>query len=149
MEMEDISEGYITPCFVEGLEAYDGETDLEYEKNIISNEFAVKFCLEYEEDDAEPWVIFGRLFLRQTKGIVDFGNGILTIYPDRITSNDDSDDELDALLASINVSDLPPLYITDIPPFVYSMGKSTRNKKQPSKNYKMSYNGEGPSLTIN
>ncbi|GKD79395.1 hypothetical protein Tco_1342016, partial [Tanacetum coccineum] len=51
------------------------------------------------------------------------------------------DDELDAILASIDFSDLPPLDITDIPPFVCNMGKRTRNKKQPSKNYKMSYNG--------
>ncbi|GKC94012.1 hypothetical protein Tco_1159454, partial [Tanacetum coccineum] len=88
METEEVSERYITPCFVEGLDAYDGETNLEYEKNMISNEFAVKICLEYdfiinpEEDDVEPGVIFGRSFLRLTKGIVDFGNGILTIYPE-------------------------------------------------------------------
>ncbi|GKA11368.1 hypothetical protein Tco_0690801 [Tanacetum coccineum] len=155
METEEVSERYITPCFVEGLDAYDGETDLEYEKNMISNKFVVKLCLEYEfiinleEDDVEPGVIFRRLFLRLTKGIVDFGNGILTIYPDLITFNDDSDDELDALLASIDVSDLPPLDISDIPSFVCKMGKITRNKNQPPKNYKMSYNGERPSLTIN
>ncbi|GJZ83086.1 hypothetical protein Tco_0648259 [Tanacetum coccineum] len=155
METEEVSERYITPCFVEGLDAYDGETNLEYEKNMISNEFAVKLCLEYEfiinpeEDDVEPRVIFGRSFIRLTKGIVDLGNVILTIYPDLITFNDDSDDELDALLASVDVSDLPPLDITDIPPFFCNMGKSARSIKQPSKNYKMSYNGEGPSLTIN
>ncbi|GKE75840.1 hypothetical protein Tco_1537881 [Tanacetum coccineum] len=130
METEEVCERYITPCFVEGLDSYDGETDLEYEKNMIFNEFAVKICLEYE-------------------GIVNFGNGILTINPDLITFNDDSDDELDALLASIDVSDTPPLDITDIPPFICNTGKSSRNKKQPLKNYKMSYNGEGPSLTIN
>ncbi|GJT14724.1 hypothetical protein Tco_0873430 [Tanacetum coccineum] len=59
-----------------------------------------------------------------------------------------NDDELDELLASIDVSDLPPSDITDIPPFMCSMGKSARNKKQPSKNYKISYNGERPSLTV-
>ncbi|GJY60118.1 hypothetical protein Tco_0460010 [Tanacetum coccineum] len=155
LETEEVCEQYITPCFVEGLDAYDGETDLEYEKNMILNEFAVKLCLEYEfiinpeEDDVEPWVIFGCPFLRPTKGIINFENGILTIYPDLITFNDDSNDELDALLASIDVSDTPPLDITDIPPFVCNTEKSSRNKKQPLKNYKMSYNGEGPSLTIN
>nr|GFB46708.1 hypothetical protein [Tanacetum cinerariifolium] len=97
---------------------------MEYEKNIIYNEFAVKLCLEYE-------------------GIADFKNGILTIYLDLITFNDDSDDDLDVILASIDVSDLPPLEITDdILLFVCSMGKSARNKKQPSKNYNMSYNGK-------
>ncbi|GJV27261.1 hypothetical protein Tco_1383709 [Tanacetum coccineum] len=116
--------------------------NLEYEKNEISNEFAVKLCLEYEvkngekvmkrellaalrgelyfvkfiinleQDDVEPEVVFGRSFLRITKGIVDFGNRILTIYADLITFNDDSDDELDELLASTYVSDLPPLDIS-------------------------------------
>ncbi|GKA88704.1 hypothetical protein Tco_0810468 [Tanacetum coccineum] len=62
METEEVCEHYITPCFVEGLDAYDGVTDLEI-----------------------------------TKAIVDFGSGILTIYPDLIIFNDDSDDELDAL----------------------------------------------------
>nr|GEV99126.1 hypothetical protein [Tanacetum cinerariifolium]GEW02495.1 hypothetical protein [Tanacetum cinerariifolium] len=144
---------------------------MEYKKNMISNEFVVKLCLEYkvknsekvvkrellvalkgeiyfakliinlEEDDIESWVIFGCSILRITKGIVDFGSGILTIYPDLITYNDDSNDVLDALLASIDVDDLPPLDIADIIPFVCNMGKSARNKKQPLKTYKISYNG--------
>ncbi|GJY53689.1 reverse transcriptase domain-containing protein [Tanacetum coccineum] len=130
METEEVSERYITPCFVEGLDAYDGETNLEYEKNMISNEFAVKLCFENE-------------------GIIDFRNGILAIYPDLITLNDDSNNEFDDLLASIDVTDLPPLDITDMPPFICNMGKSARNKKQPLKNYKMIYNAEGQSLAIN
>ncbi|GKD33680.1 transposase, Ptta/En/Spm, transposase, Tnp1/En/Spm-like protein [Tanacetum coccineum] len=48
IETEEVCEWYITPCFVEGLDAYDGITDLEYEKNLISNEFAVKLRLPYE-----------------------------------------------------------------------------------------------------
>nr|GEV78763.1 hypothetical protein [Tanacetum cinerariifolium] len=129
METEEVCERYITPCFVEGLDAYDGITDLEYEKNMISNEFAVKLRLPYElKKNGERVVLL-------TKGIVDFGSGILTIYPD--------------LTTFIDLDDLPPLDITDIPPFVCNMGKSSRNKKQPSKTYKMSYNGEGPSFTIN
>ncbi|GJR25036.1 DNA-directed DNA polymerase [Tanacetum coccineum] len=101
--------------------------------------YFVKFNINPEEDDVEPEVVFGRSFLRLTKGIVDFGNGIITIYPNIITFNDDNDDELDNLLANIDVIDLPPLDITDIPPFMCSIGKSGRNKKQPLKNYKMSY----------
>nr|GEX45662.1 hypothetical protein [Tanacetum cinerariifolium] len=163
MEIEEVSERYISPCFVDGLHAYDGEINLKYEKNMISNEFTVKLCLEYEEkngekvvkkellvalrgelyffkfiinpgeDDMKPGVVFGRSFLRLTKRIFDFRNIILTIYPDLITFNDDSDDDLDALLASIDVSDLPLLDITNIPPFMCSMGKSIGNKKQPSR----------------
>ncbi|GKD49144.1 hypothetical protein Tco_1278120 [Tanacetum coccineum] len=109
METEEVSERYITPCFVSGLHAYDGKTNLKYEKNMISNEFAVKLCLDYkekdgekvvkkelfvfkgelyffkfiinlEEDDVDLGVVFGRSFLTLASGIVDFGNGILTVY---------------------------------------------------------------------
>ncbi|GKE38236.1 hypothetical protein Tco_1461641 [Tanacetum coccineum] len=107
MDTEEVSERYITLCFVDGLNSYDGEVNLEYEKNMISNEFAVKLCLEYEvkngekvmkrellvalrgelyfvkfiinpeQDDVKLKVVFGRSFLKITKGIVDFRNGIL------------------------------------------------------------------------
>ncbi|GJZ01879.1 hypothetical protein Tco_0519840 [Tanacetum coccineum] len=122
METEEVSERYITPYFVSGLHAYDGEINLECEKNMISNEFAIKLLLDYEEkdrekvvkkellvalkgeiyfvkfiinpeqDDVEPGVVLGRSFLRLAKGIFDFGNGIITIYPDLESFNDDSDD---------------------------------------------------------
>ncbi|GJZ79119.1 hypothetical protein Tco_0643956 [Tanacetum coccineum] len=36
------------PCFINGLEAYDGEINLGVEENMISNEYAVKLCLEHE-----------------------------------------------------------------------------------------------------
>ncbi|GJZ35079.1 hypothetical protein Tco_0580896 [Tanacetum coccineum] len=95
-----------------GLHAYDGEINLKYEKNLISNEFAVMLCLEYEEkngeklvkkvllvslkgesyfvkfivnpkeDDVEPSVILGRSFMRLAKGIANFRNGIITIHPE-------------------------------------------------------------------
>ncbi|GKB37043.1 hypothetical protein Tco_0881985 [Tanacetum coccineum] len=112
METEEVSDRFVAPCFVNGLEAYDGEINLGVEENMISNEYAVKLCLEHEvkrgnkvvkkelivalrgeiyfvkfiinpeEDDVEPGVIFGRSFLRMTKAITDFGAGTITIYPD-------------------------------------------------------------------
>ncbi|GKE47105.1 hypothetical protein Tco_1478363 [Tanacetum coccineum] len=112
METNEISERYIVPCFVNGLEAFDGEINLAFDENLISNEFAVKLCLDYEvkkgkklvkkelivalkgelyfvkfiinpeEDDFEPGVILGRSFLRLAQGVVDFGNGVITIYPE-------------------------------------------------------------------
>nr|GEZ95006.1 hypothetical protein [Tanacetum cinerariifolium] len=48
MEIDEISERYIATCFMNGLEAYDGEVNLEFDENLISNEFAVKLCLDYE-----------------------------------------------------------------------------------------------------
>ncbi|GJT14177.1 hypothetical protein Tco_0861219 [Tanacetum coccineum] len=112
MDTEEVSDRFVAPCFVNGLEAYDGEINLEVEENMISNEYAVKLCLEHEvkrgnkvvkkelivalrgeiyivkfiinpeEDDVEPGVIFDRSFLRLTKAITDFGARTVTIYPD-------------------------------------------------------------------
>ncbi|GJR18212.1 pescadillo-like protein [Tanacetum coccineum] len=87
METDEISERYIAPCFVNGLEAIDGEVNLAFDENLISNESAVKLCLDYvvkKEEDFEPRVILGRSFLRLAQGVVDFGNGVITIYPDQI-----------------------------------------------------------------
>ncbi|GJV71511.1 hypothetical protein Tco_1491506 [Tanacetum coccineum] len=112
MDTEEVSDRFVAPCFVNGLEAYDGEINLGVEENMISNEYAVKLCLEHEvkrgnkivkkdlivalrgeiyfvkfiinqeEDDVEPGVIFRRSFIRMTKAIADFGAGIVIIYPE-------------------------------------------------------------------
>ncbi|GJY03256.1 hypothetical protein Tco_0361408 [Tanacetum coccineum] len=112
METEEVCDRFMALCFVNGLEAYDGEINLGVEENMISNEYAVKLCLEHEvqkgnkvvkkelivalrgeiyfvkfiinpeEDDVEPRVIFGRSFLRLAKAITNFGVGTVTIYPD-------------------------------------------------------------------
>ncbi|GJT66084.1 hypothetical protein Tco_1017564 [Tanacetum coccineum] len=139
METDEISERYIAPCFVNGLEAFDGEVNLAFDENLISNEFAVKLCLDYEmkkgkklvkkelivalkgelyfvkfiinpkEDDFEPRVILGRSFMRLAKGIVDFSNG----------------------------------FGEELPPFVCKMGKSNRNKKRAIENLNLFYQDIG------
>ncbi|GJY32273.1 hypothetical protein Tco_0415768 [Tanacetum coccineum] len=119
METDEISERYIAPCFVNGLEAYDGEINLAFDENLISNKFAVKLCLDYEmkkgkklvkkelivalkgelyfvkfiinPKDFEPGVILGRSFLRLAKGVIDFSNGVTTIYPEPDPFKDDSE----------------------------------------------------------
>ncbi|GKE05273.1 hypothetical protein Tco_1397291 [Tanacetum coccineum] len=121
METDKISERYIAPCFMNGLEAFDGEVNLVFDENLISNEFAVKLCLDYEvkkgkklvkkelivalkgelyfvkfiinpeEDDFEPRVILGRSFLRLAQGVVDFRNEVITIYPEPVPFEDDSE----------------------------------------------------------
>nr|GFB08134.1 hypothetical protein [Tanacetum cinerariifolium] len=48
METYEISEWYIAPCFMNGVEAFDGEVNLAFDENLISNEFVVKLCLDYE-----------------------------------------------------------------------------------------------------
>ncbi|GJZ32553.1 hypothetical protein Tco_0577989 [Tanacetum coccineum] len=109
---EEVSDRFVALCFVNGLEAYDGEINLGVEENMISNEYAVKLCMEHEvkrgnkvvkkeltvalrgeiyfvkfiinpeDDDVEHEVILGRSFIRMTKAITDFGAGTVTIYPD-------------------------------------------------------------------
>ncbi|GKE89327.1 hypothetical protein Tco_1566802 [Tanacetum coccineum] len=121
METGEISERYIAPCFVNGLETYDGKVNLEFDENLIFNEFTVKLCLDYEvkkgkklvkkdlivalkgelyivkfiinpeEDDFELGVILERSFLRLAKGVIDFGNGVITIYPEPDPFEDDSE----------------------------------------------------------
>ncbi|GJR02644.1 DNA-directed DNA polymerase [Tanacetum coccineum] len=112
MEIEEITERYDAPCFVNGLESYDGEINLEHDKNLISNEFAVKLCLEHEVKNGD------KVVKKELIEGVDFGDM----------------SEYDGL---------------ELPPYVCNMGKSSRNKKKPSKNYKMKYDDEGPSLTVN
>ncbi|GJY38540.1 hypothetical protein Tco_0424904 [Tanacetum coccineum] len=48
MDIEEVSDRFVAPCFVNVLEAYDGEINLGVEENMISNEYTVKLCLEHE-----------------------------------------------------------------------------------------------------
>nr|GEX32270.1 hypothetical protein [Tanacetum cinerariifolium] len=67
---------------------------------------------EVKEDDVEPGVILGRSFMRPTKGIIDFGNRVITIYPEPDPFDDDSEktekslDDWDQLL-DFNYDDIP------------------------------------------
>ncbi|GJR33473.1 hypothetical protein Tco_1209157 [Tanacetum coccineum] len=120
MDTKEVSDRFVAPCFVNRLEAYDGEINLGVEENMISNEYAVKLCPEHEfiinpeEDDVEPGVIFGRSFLRMTKAITDFGVGTVTIYPDidsfleETEEEEKSNDDWDHLL-DFNLDDVPLL----------------------------------------
>ncbi|GKA67652.1 retrotransposon ORF1 [Tanacetum coccineum] len=179
METDEISERYIAPCFGNGLEAYDGEINLALDESLISNEYVVKLCLDYEirkgkklvkkepivalkgelyfvkfiinpkEDDVEPGVILGRSFLRLAKGIVDFRNGVITIYPESYPFDDDSEktgkcsNDWDQLL-DFNFDDIPK-FGEELPPFVCKMGKSNRNKNKVMENLDLFYQDIGPS----
>nr|GEW39185.1 reverse transcriptase domain-containing protein [Tanacetum cinerariifolium] len=48
MDTKELSDRFVAPCFVNELEAYDGEINLGVVENMISNEYAVKLCLEHE-----------------------------------------------------------------------------------------------------
>ncbi|GJX21220.1 putative reverse transcriptase domain-containing protein, partial [Tanacetum coccineum] len=157
METYEISERYIAQCFVNGLEAFDGEINLAFDENLISNEFTVKLCLDYEfiinpeEDDFIPGVILGRSFLRLSCRIVDFGNGVITIYPKLDPFEDDSkktgksSDDWDQLL-NFNFDDVLKSR-EELSPFICKMGKSNRNKKRSMENFNLSYQDVGPSTS--
>ncbi|GJW09459.1 hypothetical protein Tco_1575286 [Tanacetum coccineum] len=48
IDTKEVSDRFVTPCFVNGLKAYDGEINLGVEENMISNEYAVKLCVKHE-----------------------------------------------------------------------------------------------------
>ncbi|GKA82009.1 hypothetical protein Tco_0788757 [Tanacetum coccineum] len=127
MDTKEVSDRFVAPCFVNGLEAYGGKINLEVEENMISNEYA--FIINPEEDDVETGVILGRSFLRLTKAITDFGAGTVTIYPEfdpfleDIEEEEKSMDDWDHLL-NFNLDDIPLLGEKELPPFVCKMGKT-------------------------
>ncbi|GJR21503.1 hypothetical protein Tco_0970030 [Tanacetum coccineum] len=127
METDEISEGYIAKCFVNGLEAFDGEINLAFDENLISNKSAVKPCLDYE--------------------IIPE-----TIYPEPDPFEDDSEktgkssDDWDQLL-DFNFDDVPKSG-EELPSFVCKMGKSNRNKKRAMENFNLFYQDVGPSSPV-
>ncbi|GKB72928.1 DNA-directed DNA polymerase [Tanacetum coccineum] len=143
MDTEEVSDRFVAPCFVNGLEAYDGEINLGVEENMISNEYAVKLCLEHEvkkgnkvvkkelivalrgeiyfvkfiinpeEDDVEPGVILERSFLCLTKAITDFGTGTVIIYLEFDPFIEDIEEEEEKSLA--NWDHLLDFNLDDVP----------------------------------
>nr|GEW42002.1 hypothetical protein [Tanacetum cinerariifolium] len=108
METEDITDRYAAPCFINGLEACD------------------------EEDDVEPGVVLGRPFMHLTKGIVDFGKGIIT----------------DLLLDDLDFGYVLEIEGVEIPSFMCKIGKNSRNKRKKLEKYQLIYSDMGPSSSI-
>ncbi|GKA68139.1 hypothetical protein Tco_0768056 [Tanacetum coccineum] len=153
------------------------------EENMISNEFAVKLCLDHEvkrgnkvvkkelivalrgeiyflkfiinleEDDVEPGVVFGRSFMRLTKGIADFETGTIMIYPELDPFLDSSEeeenigDDWDLLLDDLDFGDILDIEGVEVPPFMCKMGKNSRNKRKQLEKYQLIYSDIGPSLS--
>ncbi|GJR37258.1 retrovirus-related pol polyprotein from transposon TNT 1-94 [Tanacetum coccineum] len=80
--MEEKNECNLAPCYVGGLHAYAGEVNMEHERNLISNEFAVKLCLEYEEKNGEKLV--KRELLVSLKGEFYFVKFIIILVKDDV-----------------------------------------------------------------
>nr|GFB91099.1 hypothetical protein [Tanacetum cinerariifolium] len=123
MEIDKISEQYIAPCFVNGLEAYDGEVNLEFDENLISNEFADKLCLDYE-----------------------VMNGKNDLFEDDSEKTGKSSNDWDQLLDS-NFDDVPK-FGEELPPFICKIGNSNRNKKRTMENLNLFYQDIRPSSSV-
>ncbi|GJV04744.1 hypothetical protein Tco_1338313 [Tanacetum coccineum] len=141
MDTEEISDRYVVPCFVSGLEVKRGHKVVKKELIIAlrGDIYFVMLIINPKEDDVEPGVVLGRSFMRLTNGIADFGNGTVTIYPELNPFLDSSreeekiGDDWDLLLDDLDFGDIPNIEGVEVPPFVCKMGKNSRNKRKHGK----------------
>ncbi|GKD20052.1 hypothetical protein Tco_1221755 [Tanacetum coccineum] len=143
---EEVSDRFVAPCFVNRLEAYDGEINLGVEENMISNEFAVKLCLEHEVKRGNNLV--KKELIVALRAINDFEAGTVTIYPDIDPFLEDIEEEKKSLddwdhLLDFNLDDVPLLGGEELSSFVCKMGKSSRNKKRSMENMSLFYQDIG------
>nr|GEZ66792.1 hypothetical protein [Tanacetum cinerariifolium] len=112
IDTKEVSDRFVAPCFVNGLEAYDGEINLRVEENMISNEYAVKLCLEHE-------VKRGNKVVKKE---------IIFALREDINEEEKILNDWDHLL-DFNFDDIPLLGEEELLPFVYKMGKRNHKKK--------------------
>ncbi|GJR37475.1 hypothetical protein Tco_1213159 [Tanacetum coccineum] len=114
---------------------------------MISNEFVIKLLLDYEEKDGEK-IVMKELSVA-LKGEMYFVKFIINPNEDDVEPGIilGRSDDWDAILEGVDFGDIPQLDGINVPPYICNMGKSSRNKKKPCGNYKMTYSDEGPSLT--
>nr|GEU82392.1 hypothetical protein [Tanacetum cinerariifolium] len=142
METKEVTERYIKPCFMNGLDAYDGEINLALDENLISNEFAVKLCLDYEVKKGNKLV--KKELIVALRGELYFVRFIINLKEDDDSFVDDSEktkksmDDWDQLL-DFNFDDVPQLDGEELQPFVCKMRKSSRNKKRAIENLNLFY----------
>nr|GEY93245.1 hypothetical protein [Tanacetum cinerariifolium] len=114
--------------------------------------YFVKFIINPEEDDSKPRVILGRSFLRLARRVIDFGNGVITVYPEPDPFEDDSkktgksSNDQDQLL-DFNFDDVPK-FSEELPPFICKMRKRNHNKKRTMENLNLFYQDIGPSSLV-
>ncbi|GKA02132.1 ribonuclease H-like domain-containing protein [Tanacetum coccineum] len=154
METNKTSERYIAPCFVNGLETYDGEINLAFDENLVSNEFTVKLCLDYEMKKGKKLVkkelivaLKGELYF--VKFIINTEEDDFEPGPEPDMFEDDSEktrkssDDWDQLL-DFNIDDVPK-FGEELPLFICKMGKRNHNKKREMENLNLFYQDIGPS----
>ncbi|GJZ12595.1 hypothetical protein Tco_0547825 [Tanacetum coccineum] len=140
MDTEEVSDRFLALCFVNGLEAYNGEISLRVEENMISNEYAVKLCLEHEVKRGNK--IVKKELIVALRGKLYFVKFIINQDEDDVEPG--SMDDWHQLL-DFNLDDIPLLGGEELLPFVCKMGKSSRNKKKAMENLNLFYQDIGTS----
>ncbi|GJY31495.1 hypothetical protein Tco_0414990 [Tanacetum coccineum] len=133
---EEISDRYVAPCFVNGLEAYDGEINLGMEENTFSNEFVVKLCLEHKVKRGHK--VVKKELIVALRGYFYFVN---SGEEEKIV------DDWDLLLDDLDFGDIPNIKGVEVPSFVCKIGKNSRNKRKQLEKYQLIYFDIGPSLS--
>ncbi|GJR86868.1 hypothetical protein Tco_0210879 [Tanacetum coccineum] len=128
IETEEVSDRFVALCFVNGLEAYDREINLGVEENMISNEYALKLCLEHEVKKGNKVIkkelivaLRGKIYF--VKFIInpeedDVEPGVIFETEEEEKSNDDWDHLLD-----FNIDDVPLLGEEGLLPFICKIGE--------------------------
>ncbi|GJT33364.1 hypothetical protein Tco_0923783 [Tanacetum coccineum] len=144
IETEEVSNRFVAPCFVNGLEAYDDEINLGVKENMISNEYVVKLCLEHEVKLGNKVVM--KELIVSLRDEIYFVKFIINPEEDDVEPGEEgkSNDDWDHLL-DINIDDVPLLGEEGLPPFICKMGKSSRNKKRAMENLNFFYQDIGTS----
>ncbi|GJS24535.1 retrotransposon ORF1 [Tanacetum coccineum] len=153
MEIEEVTDRYVAPCFINGFEAYASEINLRKEENMISNEFAVKLCLDHEVKCRHK--VVKKELIVALRGEIYFVKFIINPEEDDVKpgvvlgssgETEKIDDDWDLLLDDLDFGDIPEIEGVEIPPFVCKMGKNSRNKRKQLEKYQMIYSDMGPSL---
>ncbi|GJT98623.1 hypothetical protein Tco_1094141 [Tanacetum coccineum] len=124
MDTKEVRDRFVAPCFVNRLEAYDGEINLGVEENMISNEYAVKLCLEHEVKRGNK--VVKKELIVALRGEIYFVKFIINPEEDNVEPG-------------VIFDDIPLLGEKGLPPFVRKMGKSSRNKKRAMENLNFFY----------
>nr|GEY10835.1 hypothetical protein [Tanacetum cinerariifolium] len=137
METEEVSNRYVAPCFINRLEAYDGEINLVTEENMISNEFAMKVCLDHEVRNGSK--VVKKELIVALRGEIYFVKFIINPEEDDVKHGmvlgnsgeiEKIDDDWDLLLDDLDFGDIPENEGVEIPPFVCKMEKNKEAERE-------------------
>ncbi|GKF36906.1 hypothetical protein Tco_0113664 [Tanacetum coccineum] len=113
---------------------------------MISNEFAVKLCLEHEVKRRHK-VVKKELIIALRGEIYFVKYPKLDPFLDSSGEEEKIGDDWDLLLDDLDFGDIPNIEGVEVPPFVCKMGNNSRNKRRQLEKYQLIYSDMGPSLS--